>query len=252
MENSENLSSLQALVFVLKRRMAVILAIAVLSALLFGAVTVFFIDPVYSSKAKFYVNNTQDQMTSVSQQDLSASKSLAESSIVIIKNSNDLLKAVIKEAKKEAKINITPEELKKMITAGTYSGTEAFYISVSSTDPKEALVLAKAFHETVQKMIPSMIKKGDVSVIDTPELPTEPDSPNVALYTVVGGFMGFAVAFLVFYLIEALDNTIYTEEDIKDKFGYPIIGVIPTIVSPEQSAKSAGKIAFIRERGKSK
>ncbi|MBR6676882.1 MAG: hypothetical protein IKL24_06085 [Clostridia bacterium] len=252
MEKNENTSSLQTLVFVLRRRIVIILAISVLTALLFGAVTVFFIDPVYSSRAKFYVNNTQDQMTSVSQQDLSASKSLAESSIVIIKNSNDLLKAVIKEANTKAKIDITPKELKNMINAGTYSGTEAFYISVSSTDPEQAHILAKAFDVTVPKMIPSMIKKGDVSVIDTPEVPKEPDSPNVVLYTVIGAFMGFAASFVIFYLAEALDNTIYTEEDIKDKFGYPIIGVIPTIVTPEQSAKPSNLIGFIRERGKNK
>jgi len=53
----------------------------------------------------------------------------------------------------------------------------------------------------------------------------------------------------LFYLKEVLDTTIYVEDDLKDKFGYPIVGVIPTIVT-EQPQKSSGGIGIKRERSK--
>ncbi len=232
MEINESQSSLQALVFVLRKRMIFILAIALAVAVIFAVFTIFFITPTYSSTAKFYVNNTSDQITSVSQQDLSASKSLAESSIVIVKNSSQLLQKVIDESG----VNCTVKELRSNLEAGTYSGTEAFYISVSSTSPDDAFALAKAFYEIVPAEIPDIINAGDVSQMDPPQKSKDPVSPNVALNTFLGGMIGFAIAFLVFFLKEALDNTIYTEEDIRDKFGYPIVGVIPTI-STDQPAK---------------
>lgn len=232
MEKNENQSSLQALLFVLRRRMVYITAIGAAVAVVFALVTAFFITPIYSSTAKFYVNNTQDQMTSVSQQDLSASKTLAESSIVIVRNSSQLLENVIETSGVEC----SPEYLKDNITAGTYSGTEAFYISVNSPDPEKAYKLAKAFYEVIPEAIPDIINKGDVSQMDPPKKPLEPVSPNLALNTVIGGIIGFAFAFLIFFLKEVLDNTIYTEEDLKDKFGYPIVGIIPTIVT-EQNQK---------------
>lgn len=236
MEKNENQSSLQALLFVVKRRIVYVLGIAVAAALVFALVTAFFITPIYSSTAKFYVNNTQDQMTSVSQQDLSASKSLAESSIVIVKNSTQLLENVIEKSG----VDCTAEYLRNNITAGTYSGTEAFYISVESPDPKKAYKLAKAFYEVIPEAIPDIINKGDVSQMDPPKKPVEPVSPNLAVNTVIGGIIGFALAFLVFFLKEVLDNTIYTEDDLKDKFGYPIVGIIPTIVT-DQPQKAAAK-----------
>ena len=65
MEKNENQSSLQALLFVLRRRMVYITAIGAAVALVFALVTAFFITPIYSSTAKFYVNNTQDQMNEI-------------------------------------------------------------------------------------------------------------------------------------------------------------------------------------------
>ena len=244
MEKNENQSSLQALLFVLRRRMVYIMAVGAAVALVFALITIFFITPIYSSTAKFYVNNTQDQMTSVSQQDLSASKTLAESSIVIVRNSSQLLETVIEKSG----VDCSAEYLKSNITAGTYSGTEAFYISVSSPSPEKAYKLAKAFYEVIPEAIPDIINKGDVSQMDPPKKPQEPVSPNLALNTIIGGIIGFAFAFLVFFLKEVLDNTIYTEEDLKDKFGYPIVGIIPTIVT-DQPQKGNGK-GIRRERGK--
>lgn len=236
MEKNENQSSLQALLFVVRRRLVYILGIGVATALVFALITMFFITPIYASTAKFYVNNTQDQMTSVSQQDLSASKTLAESSIVIVKNSTQLLENVIEKSG----VDCSAEYLRDNITAGTYSGTEAFYISVSSPDPKNAYKLAKAFYEVIPEAIPDIINKGDVSQMDPPKKPVNPVSPNLAINTIIGGIIGFAFAFLIFFLREVLDNTIYTEEDLKDKFGYPIVGIIPTIIT-DQPQKNNSK-----------
>ena len=229
MENNETLTSLQALLFVLRKRIAYVLAIGVAVALVFALVTVFFITPIYSSTAKFYVNNIQGQSTAVSSQDMNASKSLAESSIVIVKQSTSLLERVIEESG----VGISAKALKNSITTGTYSGTEAFYISVDHADPEKALAIANAFYTVIPSAIPEIINKGDVSQMDPPRLAREPDSPNVAINTVIGAILGIAVSFLVFFLVEVLDNTIYTEDDVKDKFGYPIVGLIPTIVTEE-------------------
>lgn len=245
METGENQSSLQALFFVLKERLIFICAIGVATAVAAALITMFLISPVYSSTAKFYVNNTQDQMSSVSQQDMSASKSLAESSIVIVKNSSQLLQKVIDKSG----VKCTTAWLRANIAAGTYSGTEAFYISVSSTDPKKAHAIADAFYSIIPKEIPDIINKGDVSQMDPPRIATEPDSPNVVLYTIIGGMIGVAISFLVFFLKEALDNTIYTEEDVKDKFGYPIVGMIPSIEG-EQPQKSTIRRGFGIKLGK--
>lgn len=240
MEQNETQSSLQALFFVLRRRLILVIAVGIAVAMVFALATAFLIKPKYASTAKFYVNNTStsgDQQTSISSQDISASQSLAESSIVIVRNSTSLLKNIIKNSG----VDVTVQELRNNLTAGTYSGTEAFYITVEAYNSKDAYKLAQAFYEILPGAIPSIIKVGDVSPFDSPIETKEPVSPNLIINTLIGGFIGFAVAFLAFFLKEVLDNTVYSEEDIKDKFGYPIIGVIPTIHVDVTEKSSAGK-----------
>ncbi|MDD6094732.1 MAG: Wzz/FepE/Etk N-terminal domain-containing protein [Clostridia bacterium] len=238
-ENSTNRVNIQTLLYVLWRRVFWIIGIGIATALVFALVTKFLVTPVYSSTAKFYVNNnTEKGSTTISSQDIYASQSLAETAIVIIKNNNELMQRVISSSSVECSV----EELKEMITATSLSSTEAFAIKVSNTSPEDALSLADAFRTVVPEMIPEVIQGGDVSTFDVPEKAVNPDSPNLFINTLIGGFVGAIVSFLIFFLSEALDNTIYEEADIKGKFDYPIIGLIPTIsveADEERGKKSA-------------
>lgn len=225
-ETGGNKVTLQTLLYVLWRRAFWIIGIGAALAVVFALVTRFFITPIYSSTAKFYVNNnTEKGSTTISSQDINASQSLAETAIVIIRNNNELMQTVIETSA----VNCTVPELKEMITASSLSKTEAFSIKVSNPSPDDALKLAEAFRKVVPEMIPAVIQGGDVSTFDIPQRDNKADSPNIFLNAVLGGFIGVIASFLIFFLSEALDNTIYAEDDIKDRFKYPIIGIIPTI-----------------------
>ena len=239
-ETGGNRVNLQTLLYVLWRRILWILGIGAAVAVVFAMVTKFLIAPIYSSTAKFYVNNNTEQgSTSISSQDINASQSLAETAIVIIKNNNELMKRVIDTSD----VSCSVSELKEMISASSYSSTEAFSIKVSNKSADNALKLAEAFRMVVPEVIPDVIKGGDVSPFDMPEKAVTPDSPNIVLNAIIGAFIGVILSFLIFFLSEALDNTIYAEEDIKGRFEYPIIGLIPTISveSDEENSKKMSK-----------
>lgn len=237
-ETGTNKVNIHTLLYVLWRKAFWIIGIGVATAILFAAVTKFLLTPIYSSTAKFYVNNnTEKGSTTISSQDINASQSLAGTAIVIIRNNNELMQRVIAASSVEC----TVEELKEMITASSLSSTEAFAIKVSCPSPEDALSLANAFRIVVPEMIPDVIRGGDISTFDVPEKATEPDSPNIFINTLVGGFLGIIVSFLIFFLSEALDNTIYGEDDLKDKFKYPIVGIIPTIIGAEDNVAYGGK-----------
>lgn len=244
-DTSTNKVNIHTLLFVLWRKAFWIIGIGVATALLFAVVTKFLLTPIYSSTAKFYVNNnTEKGSTTISSQDINASQSLAGTAIVIIKNNNELMQKVIATSS----VDCTVAELKDMISASSLSSTEAFAIKVSSPSPEEALSLANAFRIVVPEMIPEVIQGGDVSTFDVPEKATSPDSPNIFVNTIIGGFLGIIVSFLIFFLSEALDNTIYDEEDLTDKFKYPIVGIIPTIIGTETEGGAGGKKSAKKER----
>ena len=80
-----------------------------------------------------------------------------------------------------------------------------------------------------------------IKTADDPRLPTDQDSPNLVLNTLVGALLGIVISLLIFFLREVLDSTVYDEDDIKDAYGYPVIGVIPTISGDAPQASSGRK-----------
>ena len=52
-------------------------------------------------------------------------------------------------------------------------------------------------------------------------------SPNKLSNTMLGAIAGFAVVVIIIAVTVILDNMIRTEEDLKQKFSLPVLGVIP-------------------------
>lgn len=242
MENEnkqETVIDLRVIFYVLWRKLFWIVAFAIIGALLLGLYSTFFIKPVYSSTAKFYVNNNTDSAveSKVSTADLSASKTLAGTAIVITQNNKELLQAIVDDSGTK----YSGSALAGMISAGTYSDTEAFYISVTSTSASDAYALAKSFQKLLPDEIAKVMLGGDIKPFDAPVMPTTPNNGNVVTKNaLIGALAGAVLSFLVFFLQEVFDNTIYSEEDLKNlKHKYPVIGLIPSIDVdiPEQTRK---------------
>ena len=233
MENNESRSNLQKFFGVVLGKLVYILAIGAAAAMVAGLITVFLIPPKYSSVAKFYANNykADSSQAEVSQQDINASKSLAETSITYIRISEKLMQAVLNESGSD----LTTAQLRKMITTGTYSTTELFYVSVSASTPEEALTLAQAFDKVIPEMIPETIIGVVITSPDDASKPVQV-SPSIVINTAIGAVLGIVIAIVIFFLRVALDNTVYTEEDLEDGIDYPVIGVIPTIAGTADTA----------------
>jgi len=65
-----------------------------------------------------------------------------------------------------------------------------------------------------------------VMTIDPAVVPTEPVSPQVLRNTALAAMVGLMLAVGVIFLIEALDDTIKTPEDVKRNLGLPVLGII--------------------------
>lgn len=80
-----------------------------------------------------------------------------------------------------------------------------------------------------------------VDVIDpalTPRGPVKPNKPkNLALGLVLGLMIGVGLVFLLDYM----DQTIKTSDDVRDKLGLSVLGIIPRIPFADEDAKLPGK-----------
>ena len=135
--NDELEIDLQRLLNAVLNKAWVVGIVAVLCAVMTFLGTFFFITPKYESSAMFYVNNSNlslgDASLSISTGDISASRGLVQSYIVIL-NTRESLNDVIDYAG----VDRTYKELQNMIRAESVESTEIFEVVVTSDDPKEA------------------------------------------------------------------------------------------------------------------
>ncbi len=83
----------------------------------------------------------------------------------------------------------------------------------------------------------------NVSVIDTAQPPTIPSKPNLLLNMVIAALLGIGLGVLGALLFEALDETLATPEDIEQKLGLSVLGVVPLL---DKDVSPASALADIR------
>jgi len=73
------------------------------------------------------------------------------------------------------------------------------------------------------------ITANNISVVDRARAPTSRFSPNLGRSLLLGLFAGLAAGIFLALLFEHLDDTIKSPEDVEQKFGLAVLGVIPRL-----------------------
>ena len=206
---------------------AIILAGVMMAAIGFSAAT-FFIEPLYSSSVRLYVNNSSISIgsasLSISSSEISAAQSLVRTYIVILKDQTTLEKVIEK-----ANLSYTHEELYDMIEAFSVDDTEVMKVVITSKDPYEASRIANCIADVLQIRIAEIIKGTSMEVVGyaTPDL--HKISPSITKYTAIGFMLGLLAAMIVVIIVALRDNTIHDEDYLLKAEDYPILAKVPDL-----------------------
>ena len=227
MQNLEEFEvDLRRLITALMDKAWLISIVAILCAVIAFAGTFFFITPTYQSSAMFYVNNTDISVggtnLSLTSGDISASRGLVDTYIVILNTRETLLDVL-----DYAEVDISYGKLHNMIQAADVGGTEVFRVTVTSTDPYEAEELANAIAHVLPKRISSIIEGSSAKVVDTAVVASSPSSPSYVKNTIIGLLAGLIMSAVAVVAVTMMDITIRTEEDITQSCKYPILASVP-------------------------
>lgn len=77
------------------------------------------------------------------------------------------------------------------------------------------------------------IATSNIAIIDKAEIPGSPSSPNLARNLGLGLLVGLVLAGLAIFLRDQLDDVIHTPEDVEEKLGLTLLGVVPRTESEE-------------------
>lgn len=217
---------------------------AILCGMMAFAAAHFLVTPRYQSSAMFYVNNGSASLDGtslgISSGDISASRGLVKSYIVIL-NSRQTLEAVIASSG----VNRSYEEIKDMISAEAVDSTEIFRVVVNSSNPKEAERIATAISQVLPQRISGIIEGSSAKIVDSAVIPSTPSSPDKGKITAIGFAVGLALSVGAVILRTLTDVRIHTEEDVSRNCNYPVLATIPDMIDPVKSGADGKSVAQV-------
>lgn len=216
--------SLDLLLLILRKNIVWILIIALVAGgLAFGIVS--FSKPSYSANASFYVINHNDADYTQSAL-VTAAQALAADYIEIIK-SNKVLDPVSERLLREHGYELSANQLNTMISCSVKKDTAVFSVSVKSNDKNMTEAIIGVVEEVAGPMIDSAVKRKDCIELLSGGGEAKKVSASRITTAAIALFVGAVGGFCIFLVVALFDNTIRTEEDIKNKFDIPIIGAVP-------------------------
>jgi len=218
----EEIIKIEDIIDILIKRWKMILSITLIATLTAGIISFFVIAPKYEASTKVFIGkeNTKDQ--NYNNSDIQMYQQLLKTYAGVI-TTNDLVEKAINTAD----LNITSEEVLGGLTVTPSANTQILEIKYISTDRILSRDLVDAittqFIETSKELIPN----GNVKIIESVKMPESPVSPNKTMNIAIAFLLGLMVSIGFAFLLEFMDNTFKTKEQLEQILGIPVIGAIP-------------------------
>ncbi len=206
---------------VLTRKLWIILTAGIIGAAALGCINLFLVTPFYTSTAKIYVINRQDE-TKTTYSDLQTGTQLTQDYMILL-TSRPVLEQVIKNSE----VSITPDELAGMISVVNPEETRILEISVTDYDPSLAKRLADAIAVTSSDQLVRIMEIEKINIMEYGNLPSVPVGRNIPRSFIMGGLLGMAAVLSIIVLFQLSNDNIRTSEDIEHYLGIITLGTIP-------------------------
>lgn len=205
-----------------------IISIIILAVLILGSVySTFFKTPLYNSTSTIIL--VGDDGTSggeYTQNDINLNKSLVSTYSEIIRSRKVLEKVI-----DNLSLDYSYGELKSNVTVSTTANTEIINITVSDADNYQAQDITYEIVKVFGKEIKDIYKLQNVQVVDEASLAGSPYNINIMkdtiIYFLVGIVLGLGTVFVIYYF----DTSIKSADDIENKLGIPVLGIVPKVTS---------------------
>ena len=200
----------------------IILATSIVAAL----VTLFLIPKKYTAEAKLIiVQKSNPDSQQISYNDLQTSQKLVNTYSEILK-SEAISDEVIRNLKLDQQ-GINHGTYLGMVSITSVKDTEVIKISVQTQDPQLSANIANEIVSVFQRKIVTIMNIENVTVLNSAKVPDQKSSPSNLKNTLMGFLLGCVMDGCIVVYLLLNDRNIRTEEELKEIFDYPIIGLIP-------------------------
>lgn len=219
---NEEIIKIEDIIDILIKRWKMIISITLLATLTSGIISFFVIAPKYEASTKVFIGKENTENQNYNNSDIQMYQQLLKTYAGVI-STNDLVEKAINEAE----LDITSEKVLGSLTVTPSANTQILEIKYINIDKVLARDLVDAvttqFIETSKELIPN----GNVKIIESVKMPETPVSPNKMMNIAIAFLLGLMISVGLAFLLEFMDNTFKTKEQLEQILGIPVIGTIP-------------------------
>lgn len=212
---------------ILKKRWIIVVALPLIAALISGLISFFVLKPVYQASTTLIVGKKASDSPQTAGQVLDYDVLMANQQLAktygMIAQSRTVELATLADLNLSLKV----EEVDKMISVKPVPNTEILEIQVTNSSPELASSIANTMAQEFSKAVIEIKKVDSVSIVDKAVIPEKPISPRKVINVLIALVVGLMTSIGLGLLLESMDNTVKSSEDVEKLLGIPVLGSIP-------------------------
>jgi capsular polysaccharide biosynthesis protein len=219
---NEDVIKIEDLIKILKEKWKMIVSITIISTIFSAIISFYIISPKYEVSTKVFIGKENSKDTKYSDNGVNMYQKLLKTYSEIIKTNDLVEKAIDKDG-----LDITSEDVLKGLTVIPRTDTQILEIRYINEDKVLAKNVVDSITNELIKSSTELIPNGDVKVIEKVKMPESPASPNKKMNIAIAFLLGLMISVGVSFLLEAMNNTLKTKEELERILELPVIGEIP-------------------------
>lgn len=219
-QNEETEIDLMEILFLLLRRIWLIIAAGAVGGILFGLYTHTFIKPQYESQSMIYILTKSTSITSLT--DLQAGTQLTEDYMVFIKS-----RPVADKVIENLDLKLSYKEFVDKVSIVNPDNSRVLKLTVTDYDADTARTIVNELTDVSVKRIAEIMATEEPTVADYGHVAKKPSSPNLFKNVVIGSIFFMLLAIAVIVLMYIMNDSIKTSEDVEKYLGLNTLGSIP-------------------------
>ncbi|MBR3002593.1 MAG: hypothetical protein IKF38_03395 [Clostridia bacterium] len=222
------------------KKIQIILVVAIFMAI--GVIyTLGFVTPIYKSSTTLVLARTENKTdgtagdTGITTSDVTLNSKLVSTYSELVK-SKKVLRAVISNLG----MKLDEAKLRKNVTVTSVKDTEFIEIGVTDEDPAVAAKVANEIAKVFIENVKDIYNLNNVHVVDEAETADNPSNIQHTRDVIIFAFIGVVVSVVYVLLLNMLDTTIKSAEDVEKLLDIPVLASVP-IYDFEGKSEKGGK-----------
>ena len=222
------------LFYALLKRIWLIIIVAVIFACGTATYTYFRIKPTYTSTSTMLVLTKETTLTSLA--DLQLGSQLTKDYTVLIAS-----RPVLEEVIVNLDLDMNYKQLRQKVAFENPEDTRILKISVTYNDAKIAKTIVDELAVVASDFIADKMEVSPPKIIEEGEVSGTKTGPNMSKNALIGFIAGAVLVCVIVVIMELMDDSIQTEEDIEKYLEVPMLALVPNKANSKDKEKKSDR-----------